>query len=479
MKKAFTLLLFVMIAGQVSAQPKQNTQSKPVVFTHVTVIDATGAAAQPDMTVVIVGDRIRELGSTKKVFVPKNAQVVDSTGKFLIPGLWDMHVHIFNYGNNPSGQPPKEYWFPLFIANGVTSVRLMWVRPDEVKQVQRWRKQSVEHPGSVPRIPAIGTIVDGSPPVRANSDFARTADEARRIVDQLKAGGVDFVKVYSNLSREAFFAIADEARKQHIPFAGHVPYTVSALEATEAGQRSIEHLTEITLTCSSQEQELRKIDQKDWGPKYQKQMLETFDAAKCAQLFSRFRANGTWQVPTLVENHRRVSQRLGEPLASGSRSKYILATDRERWRSVTSQFKDISAEEKDTVLKGWQMSLNLVGAMHRKGVDIIAGTDVGNPNVYPGFSLHDELMLLVKAGLTPMEAIQAATVKPARFLGIERELGTVQKGKIADLVLLEANPLEDISNTQRIAAVVVNGKLLTRESLDKMLADVEAMATKK
>jgi hypothetical protein len=208
-------------------------------------------------------------------------------------------------------------------------------------------------------------------------------------------------------------------------------------------------------------------------------MLETFDKAKCARLFSDFRTNATWQVPTLVENYRRVSQRLGSPLAVAERLKYIMPADRERWSKLSSEFKGISDEEKDTVQRGWQMSLNLVGSMHRTGVEIMAGTDVGNPFVYPGFSLHDELALLVKAGMTPMEALQAATLKPAKFLGMEKDFGTVQKGKIADLVLLDSNPLDDISNTQRISAVVVNGKLLSRQTLDKKLAETEANAKDK
>jgi imidazolonepropionase-like amidohydrolase len=398
-----------------------------------------------------------------------------------------MHVHVFNYGSDPSGQPPKEYWFPLFIANGVTSVRLMWVRLPQVPQVQLWRKRSAEQQGSVPRIAAIGTVVNGPPPATAAgqsagvgpryADKVTTADEARRMVDQLKAGGVDFVKVYSLLSREAYFAIADEARKQRIPFAGHVPFAVSPLEASEAGQRSIEHLTEIGLACSSQEQELRKVAPQDWGPKQVKQMLETYDEAKCARLFSRFKGNGTWQVPTLALFQRSVSRILGESLlASDDRLKYIPPKHREQWSKVRPPPESLSAEQKDDQLKQWQMRLNLVGGLHRADVGIMAGTDVGNPGLYPGFSLHDELVALVKAELTPMAALQAATLNPARFLGMEKDLGTVQKGKIADLVLLEANPLEDISNTRKINAVVVSGRLLDRKSLDGLLAQAEAAA---
>src|SRR6266496_3223253 len=233
------LLLIVLTRAPLVAQAADDPRSQPLVFTHVTVIDATGAKSKPDMTVVIIGDRIITLGKSGKVAIPANAQVVDASSKYLIPGLWDMHVHIFR---NASLRPPNEYYFPLFIANGVTGVRDMWTKLDKVAQVELWRKQFTQKPGTVPRFGAVGTVVDGLPATWPNSDTVSTADDARRMVDKLKAGGVDFVKVYWSLSREAYFAIADEAKKQRIPFAGHVPFSISALEASDA--RSEEHMSE-------------------------------------------------------------------------------------------------------------------------------------------------------------------------------------------------------------------------------------------
>jgi hypothetical protein len=453
-------------AGQTAEAARQ------LVFTHVTVIDATGAPAQPDMNVVISGDRITSIGKSGKIRIPQSAQVVDTAGKYMIPGLWDMHVHLLRHTGEPLNE--REYFFPLMIANGVTSVRDMWTKLDQVEQIRLWRKLAIESPGSVPRIAAIGTLLDGEPPNHPGSDVITTADEARGMVDKLKAGGVDFVKVYWRLPREAYFAIVDESRKQGIPFAGHVPIAVSAWEASDAGQRSIEHLDSIALACSSQEKELRNV--KDWNPKYQKQMLETFDEAKCAQLFSRFKRNGTWQTPTLVEIRRRTWQRMGRSLGNEDRLKYIPPADRERWTKIGSEFAPRSAEQKENPRNNWELSLRLVGELYRAGVQIMAGTDVGNAYVYPGFGLHDELALLVEAGMPPMYALQAATRNPAKYLGVLDSIGTVEQGKLADLVLLEANPLENIANTQRIAAVVMNGKLLSRESLDKILAAAQAPA---
>jgi hypothetical protein len=436
------------------------------------VIDATGATAKPDMTVVIIGDRITTLGKSRKVRVPANAQVVDATGKYLIPGLWDMHVHVFR---NASQRPPNEYYFPLFIANGITGVRDMWTKLDKVAQVELWRKQFTERPGTVPRFGAVGTIVDGLPATWPNSDTVSTADEARRMVDTLKAGGVDFVKVYWNLSREAYFAIADQTKKQRIPFAGHVPISVSALEASDAGQRSIEHLDGISLACSTEEERLSKIKPSDLPPgKYQQQVFDTYDEQKCARLFSHFAKNSTWQVPTLS-----IFQRFNidpNTLANDERLKYIPMAEREEWKRFITRLEKRTLEQ--NAQRRLQVAFKLIGGMRRAGVEFMAGTDLGNEYLYPGFSLHDELVLLVQAGLTPMEALQAATQNPAKFLGRLDSLGTIEKGKIADLVMLDANPLEDISNTRRINAVVVNGRYLPKEALQRMLAEVEATANR-
>jgi hypothetical protein len=466
------LLLIILAPAPLVAQSKGDLQSQPFVFTHVTVIDATGATAKPDMTVVMIGDRITTLGKSRKVRVPANAQVVDATGKYLIPGLWDMHVHVFR---NASQRPPNEYYFPLFIANGITGVRDMWTKLDKVAQVELWRKQFTQKPGTVPRFGAVGSVVDGLPATWPNSDTVSTADEARRMVDRLKAGGIDFVKVYWNLSREAYFAIADEAKKQRIPFAGHVPFSVDAFEASESGQRSIEHLDGISLTCSTQEARLRVIDPNDLAPgKYQQQVFDTYDEQKCARLFSRFARNRTWQVPTLSVFQRSNSN--PNSLANDERLKYIPMTEREEWKRFITRLQKRTPEQ--NAQRRLQMYSKLIQGMRRAGVEFMAGTDLGNEYLYPGFSLHDELVLLVQAGLTPMEALQAATRNPAKFLGRLDSLGTIEKGKIADLVLLDANPLENISNTQRINAVVVNGRYLPKEALQRMLAEAEAAANK-
>jgi len=480
MKKAFVLMLLMVLAALLFAHARQRTQPKPLVFTHVTVIDATGAPAKPEMIVVITGDRITELGPTERVRVPKDAQVVDATGKFLIPGLWDMHVHWYGY---------DKAYLRLFTANGVTGVRVMWGAPIHFE----WRKEIEEGTFLAPRMVIASTIVDGPKPIWPGSIGVANEAEARQAVIRLRRDGYDFIKVYSLLPREAYFAIADEAKKQGLPFAGHVPFWVSAGEASDAGQRSIEHLTGILAACSTREEELRKGFEDAFSNLPQGQrlpspartrplsrmMLETFSVEKSAALFPRLKRNHTWQCPTLTV--LRSGAFINDPnFRNDPRLKYMPTQLRTQWDPSTDfRFRERTAADFDLARLLYKKQVELVGMMHRAGVEFLAGTDVENPYCFPGFSLHDELVLLVEAGLTPMDALQAATLNPARFLGKETDIGTVEKGKIADLVLLEANPLEDIRNTQRINTVVIRGKLIPKAELEQMLATVEATANGK
>jgi imidazolonepropionase-like amidohydrolase len=461
-------LPFVLLSPLLFAEPEQPSRQKPLVFTHVTVIDATGAPAQPDRTVVITGNRITALGKTGQVALPPDARTVDGTGQFLVPGLWDMHVHI-------AGQS----YLPLFLANGVTGVREMHAFfPDAILQM---RQQVREGKLLGPRLIAAGALVDGEKPFWPGSLTARNAEEGRQAVQSLQKRGADFIKVYSKLPRPAYLAIAEEAKKVGLPFVGHVPEAVSAAEASDAGQKSFEHLYGIMLACSTDEEKLRK-EELDTMTKLdnpairtlmgrtQVKSLDSYSDAKARALFNRFVKNGTWQTPTLTVL-RALASLDDEKFTQDSRVRYMPLYIRSGWKP------NLPPAALANLKRTYKQALRLVTAMYRTGVPFLAGTDVTNPYCFPGFSLHDELALLVEESkFTPMDALQCATRNPAKFLGLEKELGTVEKGKLADLLLLDANPLDNIKNTRKIAAVVVNGKLLTKAELQKMLDDVEAAA---
>jgi imidazolonepropionase-like amidohydrolase len=461
------------------AQPEQKRQQQPLVFTQVTVIDATGAPAQQDMTVVITGNRITALGKTGKVKVPEGCQEIDAAGRFLIPGLWDMHVRLWEKSD-----------LELCTANGITGVRQMsaGVSPKHPNLLE-WRKEMAVGQLSGPRLILAGPVLDGSSCIWRHNLSIMTPAEGRQAVANIKKDGYDFVNVNSGLSREVYFAIVDEAKKQGLPLVGHVPDSVRALEASNAGQKSIEHLDEIALGCSSQEQELGKEMQEAWKDprtldnerlrRLREQIHASYDKQKAAALFERFVANQTWQCPTLTV-HRAMAFFDDPEFARDPRLKFLSPRRREWWDPKKNpHLKKLTTADFTYRKQLFRRQLELAGTMRQAGVPFLAGTDTGNPYCFAGFSLHDELALLVKAGFTPMEALQTATRNPAKYLDRLKEFGTVEQGKIADLVLLEADPLKDIKNTQQIAAVVVSGKLLPKEALQKMLAEVEALATKK
>ncbi|MGH7451444.1 MAG: amidohydrolase family protein [bacterium] len=476
MKRIFWLSQFLIGVMTFTGYAQNQTPSQSLALIHVTVIDATSAPAQLDMTVVITGNRITALGKTGKVKIPQDAQVIDAAGKFLIPGLWDMHAH-WNL---------KEY-LPLFIANGVTGARIMWGRLAH----HAWRKEIASGALLGPRLIIASPIIDGPNPIWPGSVAVSNAAEARQAVIDAKQNGADFIKVYSLLSREAYFAIVDEAKKHGLPIAGHVPETVSTLEAAEAGQKSIEHLEGILLACSSREAEWRKeiIDAQAKSDSAEYDFAEfirdeakrasEYSEQKATTLFGRFVKNGTWQCPTLTVLHSEAFLD-DENFRNDARLKFMPKSIKASWDPKSDpELANTSAEDYATAKKVYQKSVEITGAMKRAGVGILAGTDVLNPYCFPGFSMHDELALLVQAGLTPMEALQAATLNPAKYFGIQDSLGTITTGNIADLVLLEANPLADINNTKSLAAVVVNGKLFPKLALQEMLVNIEKIANKK
>jgi hypothetical protein len=445
----------------------QTANPSAIAITHVTVIDATGAQPRADMTVVIRSDRVAGVMASRMGTIPPDATQVDGRGKFVIPGLWDMHTHVIEMADID---------FPVLLAYGVTGIRNM--HNSSLQQGVKLRTQVENGEVLGPHISLSGPLVDGAS-YWPTALKVTSAAEARQAVDTLKAGGADFVKVYTFLSRDAYFAIVAEARRQHISFVGHVPETVLVSEASEAGQRSIEHLDRILLDCSSRG---KAMDQRFndamalWSQPATEtrgqtamisvngEMIDAYDPARCAQLLQEFAHNNTWQVPTLAA-HYTAAFRGDARVRDNPALVFIPLPQLTQWRKMAPPSADWAHSE----LALFKKNSELVGAMRRAGVRILAGTDVGNGWLVPGDSLHHELELLVEAGLTPMQALQSATRDAAEFLGRSKDLGTVAQGKIADLVLLDANPLDDIHNARKIRAVFMRGRYIDRHELDHML----------
>jgi imidazolonepropionase-like amidohydrolase len=470
MKLVRAPLLFVISVCVLSASPNRD-----LVLTHVTLIDVAARAPRLDQQIVIANGRIVSSGPSAGVKAHKDAQTVDAHGKFVVPGLWDMHVHIAGLNADPSWS--KQIILPVLLANGITGVRDMGGDLD----VLAW-KHDIES-GSLlgPHIVASGPFLIASGKKSPEQLPVANAEEARAAVRDLKRRGADFIKIISLPSKEVFFAVADEAKKQNIFFVGHLPFQVNAAEASNAGMRSIEHLlySAFSLSFSSQEDNLRQrliaAEQKGDSVAWEHIAHEadaTYSSEKANSVLQALKKNGTWVTPTLasidITSHPE-QWKLDDPALE-----FVPPALAKQWRD---SFEDSRMRERAAWLarqaaNDWK----LTGELHRAGIPLLVGSDSLDPFVFPGPSLHRELAELVTAGLTPGEALQAATQGAARFLGQEPDFGTVENGKIADLVLLDANPLEDITNTRKIVGLIRGGNYLDRAALDKMLAHAKAAA---
>ena len=386
---------------------------------HVTVIDTDTGKEARDQTVVMSDGKISDLAKSDDVAVPASARIVDGRGKYLIPGLWDMHVHTWDY----------ESTYPLYIADGVTGVRDMFGPPD----ANKFRRELAAKAILAPHFYLASPIVDGHPAVWPQSLEVTTADQAKAVVDDQQHNGADFIKVYSRLSREAYFAIVAEAVRVGIPVEGHVPIQITAWEASDNKQKSIEHLTGIALACSTRGKELQARLSPTSTMKERvaiaAEASRSYSETKCEDFFGHSKANDTWQVPTLTV------------LRSFGLVNDATFVQDQRLRYFTKEYRDWLAPKDDFRLKNWtaddfavereqfEFSKKLVGEMFHAGVSILAGTDTGNPYCFPGFSLHDELALLVESGVTPLAALQAATRNAAVFMKRHGSLRFHSEGK--------------------------------------------------
>ena len=483
MSRLVQLFLYTTVVACTSSHvswsaPSDGVAAADLALTGVNVVDVTDGAVHPDQTVLITKNRITAVGPSRSVAVPSGARVIDARGKYLIPGLIDMHVHLFN---NVSRRPPNTWAFPLFVANGVTGVREMWTEFASVPLVRQWRRGVSEGELLAPRVLAVGALVDGPGAWMPNTPEITTPAEGRRFVREAVQAGTDFIKVYALLPRDVYEAILDEAREVGIPVAGHIPLRVPALEAARAGQRTNEHLYQIREACSTLEAQLIEERRRFYSTSYataeenallDEQVHRTgdaFDEQTCRAVARELAQAGQWQVPTLV-NERRWFLGVPAERRHDPRLRYVPAPEREAWARRLDSGSVTYTGDSASLRRGWEVTLQTVAVLAAAGVPFMVGTDLGQPFILPGQAVHEEMALLVEAGLTPLQVLQAATINPSRLLEATDSLGTVEPGKLADLVLLDANPLEDITNTQQIRAVVLNGRYLDRQALDELLA---------
>jgi imidazolonepropionase-like amidohydrolase len=432
-----TTICLLAVAATVIATASVTPQPRGVAITRVNIVDLADGRIVPNSTVMITGQTVASV--TRNSDRPAAARVVDGRGLFLIPGLWDMHAHMEASGESS---------LPLYVANGVTGIRDMG---SNLSLILTMREATSAGRVLGPRIFAAGPILDDAPgdwPFRMR---VKTVEDGRAAVQLLKRRGVDLIKVHDHTPRDVFFAIVEEARLQNLPVAGHVPVGVTVEEAINAGQGDIEHLSNMQLwrPCSG-------------GREY--------SAQACRPFFEMLARRRVWQTPTLVAMSELMT--IGTPASavSAEQLSYASKAVRQMWAGNQGAF--ATPELIRAFRAGAAVGAIVTKDMASAGVPILAGCD----SMIAGFCVHDELAAMVRGGLTPLAALQAATLNPAQYFSLQQTLGRVAPGQRADLVLLDANPLADISNVRRIRAVVVAGRLLDRKELDNLLARVKLAA---
>lgn len=484
--RLFCWLLAAILVGGCGLHAPGAATDEPraqVAFVNAEVVDVTRGMIAHDLTVLVTDGRIARVGADQTVLIPADATIVDARGRFLAPGLWDMHVHTLREDRLPS-------YLPAFIAHGVTGVRDMGAAAP-LEQTKAWRDAINRGDLLGPRIVAAGKMIDGDPPTYSKEAeiSVATPDAARAAVQMIASAGLDFAKVYSALSPGEFAAIAVEARAVGLPFAGHIPERVDAGDASDAGMASIEHTFGLAQGCARNRARLerkwtsRLVSETWFNSRFQMEAeaFEDFDPARCAALLDRLARNHTFVTPTLAvtEGFIRWNEGKPDPALGLVPAKMVASwTSPAEAATVGGIRRQLAPQMLEAFRRVFAGRKRLVGEMAKRGVPLLAGSDTCALNNPPGASLLRELELEVAAGLSPAQALRAATLAPAEFLHREKDFGTVAEGKSADLILLDANPLDDISAVRKVRAVMLAGRLFDRPALDALLAEAQQQAAR-
>ena len=437
-----------------------------VTITNVTIVDVVTGKLFPNMTVVVDGKRIASVAKTRPG-ESHSGTVMDGAGLYVIPGLWDMHVHVAFTNDAARIQTTNALMLPLLIANGVTGVRDMGSNLDAVLAA---REAVAAHQLIGPRIVTSGPMLDGPTSRYQVIVKVTTAEDGRAAVRQLHDRGVDFIKTQSLIPRDAYFGLADEAATLGMRFEGHVPDAIRASEAVAAHQHSFEHLLGVFGASTTIEDAVlagKKPSNAD--------ILAAHSDANEKAIIALLAKSQVWQCPTILSDLGTAADVVSDPGLP-----YWFKTTVDQWKASSLKAlnsTDAAAADAKQRFDRWELSLTT--KLHAAGVPFLAGTDApAGFDLVPGASLHSELEWLVRAGFTPLEALQTATINPATYLGRTKDLGTVEAGKIADLVVLARNPLVSIGNTRSVVAVVADGRYYSAMELNKLRLQLLELAAK-
>ena len=479
MKIAFKLLYSLLIVLASSCQPSGEVFADSICIENVNVIHPENGLIE-NQTIIIQGDKIIKVTPSKELLLSAENKIINGTGKYLMPGLWDTHVH-FAYMEELAPS-----MFDLFLGYGITSVRDTGGKIDFVKM---WKNRALANPEDAPRVMIAGPLLDGMPNVYDGSTPQRpplsvglpTVDAAANKVNELDSLGVDLLKAYEMLTPEQFVVITKMAKEKGLKVTGHVPLSMDVISASNAGLSSMEHMRNLELSCASNADELwqqriqlLKAEKDSAGGVLRSKIhqlqresaVKHYDEEKANEVLAVLAKNQTWQIPTLalgtfLTNRHFENQDWQESIT------FLPEAIEQKWKKGAETIAEMPIAPFRVQYSDW--SMNMVKKIHETKIEIMAGTDCPIALLTPGQSLHEELAKLVEAGLTPLEAIKTATINPAKYFNLENELGIVKEGMWADLVLLDANPIENIANTKSINAVVKNGKYFDKNELNTIL----------
>lgn len=483
MKKIIPIICVAMLV-LTGCKPSGEVFEGALCIENIAVIDPIDGLKE-NQTLVIKDGKIQQVAPTEELLLSKDNHIVDGTGKYLIPGLWDAHVH-FSYMESLAPS-----MLDLFLVYGVTSVR---DTGGDITFVNQWKRASLDNPTGAPRVMVAGPLLDGLPNVYDGSDPGHpplsvgleTVEDVQNQIQQLDSLGVDLLKAYEMLSPEQFAAVTEMASNKGLKVTGHVPLSMDVISASNAGLNSMEHMRNLELSCASNADELleqrRKMlfsGREDKGGilrsrihQVQRQIaIENYDEIKANEVLDVLASNDTWQIPTLTLSTSFTERPFMKPDVQQSFS-YLPESIEEAWKSNIAAFASTEISDFRNEYSEWLK--NMVGKIHNKGIEIMAGTDCPIFFLTPGRSLHQELESLVEAGMSPLAALKTATYNPAKYFDMDNELGSIKENHWADLVILDANPLQNIANTQQINAVIKQGNYIDRNSLDEILGRLDS-----
>lgn len=452
LKRIFFLLLTGLLMSCSSREPVEADKA----IENVHVISMNGDEIHRDHTVLIKGDRIIQIAETSQIRIADGAEVINGNGGYLIPGLSEMHAHI------PPGNADREYIDDvlfLYLANGITTIRGMLGHPLHLEL----REKAVQNKLVSPHIYTSGPGFGGG--------SVESPEQARRRVREQHEAGYNFLKIFPGLSLEEYNAIADEAHTVGIEFSGHIPASVGLKRALKAGQTTIDHLDKYVHALVSDTIDLQQIE--DPGVIYFGMHLVPYiDSEKIAEVARLTAGAGTWNVPTQALLEHVLGTESPEELARRPEFKYMPDETVEEWINSKRSITGNDAYSEELAQNYLQLRRNIIKALHDEGAGLLLGSDAPQIFNVPGFSVHHELRYIVDAGLSPYETLRTGTYNAARYLKDLDNRGTIEEGKIADMVLLQANPLEDISNSNTVAGVIYRGNWLGKEEIERRLQSI-------